>query len=388
MKMKRHIDLLKFIKEERTCMVFGGFYSIEKYKVLHNLSAILIMTVVSLYNLLGLVHGFQHISNVAVFSQSIAYLLTGISFSCKMINLIMHKNNLLLLDEILQNPIFTELETTEEEVVLKNTLKFGQTLKKTYKLYTSATVTVQVLYPMINNPGHKNFPLLFWFPFNPEDHYYKVYFAEILMIFCICTFNVTVDLLNVLFMDLCAAQFELLKYRLKHFGREFHGGEAVNDRTLYEKLNKIIVHQNLVYRFSKLTEETFSAGVFCHLACTVIVLCCAIFKAVITPINSMQFLMMATYSFCMTLEVSLYCCYGQKVLDSSSTITEACFMANWYNCNVKVQEDLVIIMNRANKFVTMKAGGMFPLTLETLMRIWSSAYSFLTLLMQIYNENY
>nr|QNH68028.1 odorant receptor 1 [Apriona germarii] len=369
-------------------MIFGGFYPIKdkKYKALRILSAVILMTLSSLYNLLGLIFGFQQISNVAVFSELISYLLTGLSFSCKIVNVFYYKNNLLLLDDMLRNPIISELETEEEEMVVKNNLKFGQTLKKFYKIYITSIFAVQFLYPLINNSDHKSLPLQLWFPFNQEEHYYTFYCIETLFIFSPCYFNVILDLLNILLMDMCAAQFELLKHRLKQFGADFTTGEAVeDDKLLFEKLKKIITYQNHVYRCSELVGETFSMGSLCQLACSVVILSFVIFKTAVTPIKSMQFLKMATYSFLMMTQISLFCYYGQKVLNSSSTVAEACFMSKWYNCSLRIQKHLVIVMNRGNQPVIMKAG-QFPLTLQTLMSIWSSAYSFLTILMQMYRK--
>lgn len=242
---------MNYIKAERMSMIFGGFYPIrgKKYKALYTLSAVFFMTIASIYNLLGILHGFQHISNVAVFSELITYLLTGVSFSCKMLNLFYHRKNLLTLDDMLRNPLISELQTEEEESIVKSNLKFGQIMKNAYKIYVATTVSVQFLYPLINNSNHKNFPLLLWFPFKPENHYYAVYCFEALIVFPTCYFNVTVDLLNALFMDLSSAQFELLKHRLKQFGTTFTKEQAVDDDEVFEKLREIIVYQNYVYRF-------------------------------------------------------------------------------------------------------------------------------------------
>lgn len=247
----QHINFLNYINAERKCMMFGGYYPAKetKSKILHYLSAVSFMAIVTLYNLLGLIHGFQHVSNVTVFSELIAFLLTGISYTCKIVNVVFHKRNFELLDELLQNPVVTELESEEEELLVKDKLRFGQKLKKVYRVYVATTIITQMLYPLINNAGQKNFPILLWFPFNAEDHYYKIYGLEVLMIISCCFFNVTVDLLTVLFMDLCAVQFELLKHRLMLVGSPLSVEQEIDEELTFQKLRKIIVHQNYVYRY-------------------------------------------------------------------------------------------------------------------------------------------
>nr|AUF73033.1 odorant receptor [Anoplophora chinensis] len=393
MEQERYIHLLNYIKAEKKSLSFLGFYPIKdtrkKYKILHTLSAIFFGFFPVLYNVLGLIYGYQHISNLEEFSELIGYLLTGMSITVKMMNLIWYRKNILELEDMLENPITTKLLSEEEEIVLKSKLKFGQMLKKGFKIFfvIIATLHTHILYLLFKNVDPNSIVLLMWFPFNVEDYLYEVYISEFFIVPMLAFINSTLDMLNVTLMDLCSVQFELLKHRLKRFGRISHEEEGMDDAVVYDKLSKIIIHQNYVYRFSEIVEETFSVSVFCQLATTVVVLCCAIFKVVITPINSLQFVVRAMYSCTMGLEIIFYCCYGQKVLDSSSTISEACFMSNWHHCSIKVQKNMVLLMSRANRSVTMQAGGMFPLTLETLMSIWRSAYSFLTFLMQVYKED-
>ncbi|XP_023313058.1 odorant receptor 4-like [Anoplophora glabripennis] len=390
MEQERHIDLLDYIKAEKKTLAFIGYYPIKEkmYKTLHTLSAIFFGFFPMMYSVLGIMYGFQHMSNLEEVSELIGYLLTGMSIVVKMMNLIWYKKNILELDDMLQNPILTKLESEEEEILLKNKLKLGQILKKAFKIFIAVTAILHthILYLLVINIDPNAITLLLWFPFNIDDYLYEVYISEFFLVPSIAVLDAILDILNIIFIDLCYVQFELLKHRLKHFGRTSHEEEAVDDTVVYDKLGKIIIHQNYAYRFSEIVEETFSVSIFCQLAVTVAVLCCAICKVVITPI-SMQFLIRTFYTFTIVLEIAAYCCYGQKVLDASGTIAEACFMSNWYNCSVKVQKNMVMVLNRANRPVTMKAGGMFPLTLETLMSIWRSAYSFLTFLMQVYKED-
>nr|QNH68063.1 odorant receptor 39 [Apriona germarii] len=188
-------------------------------------------------------------------------------------------------------------------------------------------------------------------------------------------------------MDLCATQFEILKSRLTRISSNFMGDEMVDEKVRLQKLRKYVIYHNYIYSCSELVRETYSIGEFCQVSCSVMIVCFGLFKVIITPLKSVQFLMLVTYSTTMIYQVSLYCCYGQRLLNASSTITEACYMSKWNTCSLEVQRHLVMIMNRANTPFIMKAGGIFSLTLETLMTIFTSSYSFFAILCQVFNAD-
>nr|AUF73021.1 odorant receptor [Anoplophora chinensis] len=239
---------------------------------------------------------------------------------------------------------------------------------------------------MFGNYGSKNFMFLLWFPFDPKNYYIPVWFFEMSLLLSTTWFDITMDNLNVLMMDLCATQFEILKNRLIHIGTNFTGDEARDDKLRLRKLRKYIIHHNYIYSCSELVRDTYSIGEFCQVGCSVMVVCFGLFKLLIIPLKSAQFLMLVTYSTTMIYQVSLYCCYGQKLLNASNTITEACYMSRWNDCSTQVQKYLAMIMNRANTPFLMKAGGIFSLTLETLMTIYTSAYSFFAILWKVYHS--
>lgn len=208
------------------------------------MAAMLFTTTAITYLILGAIFAAKNISNVGLFSETCAFLLTEIALIAKMFNMLYYKENLLLLEDMLQNPLFTEIEA-EEESILRRTLELSKMIKMFSAVQVSINILFQILYPLV----YKKFFLLMWFPFDPDNHFFKVYCFEMLVDFSGATFDVAIDVLTVIYLDLCAVQFVLLKHRLIQLGSAITGDEVMDDKLRVEKLKKYIVHHSYAYRF-------------------------------------------------------------------------------------------------------------------------------------------
>ncbi|KAJ8925733.1 hypothetical protein NQ315_009581 [Exocentrus adspersus] len=387
--MVRHADYLGSLKIERVFLSAVGFYPspTSKYKYLKNISGSFLFILTVLYIILALIHAFINLTDVAVLSENVTFLMTVIVYATKVVNLQVYRKNILLLEDLLTNPILTELEMQEEENIVKENLKSARFFTNIYKTMANIAVSVHVVSPLFDfkRTGYKHFIFLLWLPFDRNKHYGTVYFFEMVLLLSVTWFCITLDALNILMMNICAIQFEVLKNRLSRISKSFSRDDEVDDRIRMQKLREYIIQQNHVYRCSSLVQKTYSIGVFTQVVCSVLIVCFGLFKSIVTPLKSMQFMMLTSYSLTMIYQVSLYCVYGQKVLDASNDLTDACYMSKWNHCSLGVQKYLVMIMTRGNRPVIMKAGGIFDLTLETLMTIYTSSYSFFAIIWQVYN---
>lgn len=237
--------MLGHIREERIYLGLLGYYPLakDKYKVLQRVAAIFFTTVAVTYLVLGCIFAAKNVSDLGLFSETCAFLLTEIALIAKMLNLLYHKKNLILLEDMLKDPLFTEIDAEEENVVRQN-LKLSKMIKIFSIVQVSINIFFQIIYPLV----YKKFFLLMWFPFNENEHFYKVYWFETLVDFSGATFDVTIDILTVLYLDLCAVQFVLLKHRLVRLGSSFAEDEAVDDRLRVKKLRRHIVHHDYTYK--------------------------------------------------------------------------------------------------------------------------------------------
>nr|QXE93268.1 odorant receptor 42 [Eucryptorrhynchus brandti] len=194
-------------------------------------------------------------------------------------------------------------------------------------------------------------------------------------------------------------KFHILSYQANYyivsdsFGCCSHNGLWYSKYIKHNEVNTSIFHIFVdcgINSASEAIEKLFSYGVLGQFFSSIIVICFTLFH-LISPSMDEESDPLARYSYltsclaylmCMLAEVSIYCIYGQGVLTESSDINQATYLSNWYVSNIHAKKDLIMLRERAKRPIILTAGGLFPLTLETLVKIFKTSYSFLAVLRQ------
>ncbi|KAG5670043.1 hypothetical protein PVAND_000329 [Polypedilum vanderplanki] len=99
------------------------------------------------------------------------------------------------------------------------------------------------------------------------------------------------------------------------------------------------------------------------------------------------------YSLCVPFmigalaQIYFYCYYGEKLLIASVSVANGIFESNWDDLHdSKVRKLLILVIQRSQKAKKLNVLGFSELTLDTFTKISTSAYSYYTLLKDIYYE--
>nr|QXE93227.1 odorant receptor 1 [Eucryptorrhynchus brandti] len=177
--------------------------------------------------------------------------------------------------------------------------------------------------------------------------------------------------------------FSILCEKIKNL---LDGIERKDDKLVENRIKHCIVYYTEIIRYVSLIENTFSYGILVQFTCSAIVICLTGFQlTLMTNFLSAHFILMATYFWSMTNQLTLYCWNGHLLMEKSDQITQACYHVNWYEMRVNDQKLLITIMERAKQPVAVKAIGVFCLNLATLMSILRSSYSYFAVLHQIFS---
>ncbi|XP_060524424.1 odorant receptor 49b-like [Cylas formicarius] len=130
----------------------------------------------------------------------------------------------------------------------------------------------------------------------------------------------------------------------------------------------------------------YTTIIFVQVAASVIVICSTTFEIVIFPIGSGEFIRAFTYLNSMLAQVAMYCWFGHNLKTLSENVGTACYMSTWYLTDKYFQRSIIPFMERAKRPVVLTAAKLLPLTLNSLMMILRSSYSFLAVLRHIYGD--
>lgn len=99
-----------------------------------------------------------------------------------------------------------------------------------------------------------------------------------------------------------------------------------------------------------------------------------------------------------TLEVLLYCYYGQRLANAvslnnyffgifnyfdnlkGSSVADGIFCSNWYEMTIPEQKILMVMLQKSQEPIYISAGGFFNISLETFVYIIKTGFSFFTFL--------
>nr|WCC57455.1 odorant receptor 58.2 [Papilio glaucus] len=249
----------------------------------------------------------------------------------------------------------------------------------------------------------------YWFPFDPFQHGHFEVIAVIQMWHCFVTlcFMLATDLLFCVFISHITTQFDLLAIKIKRMFyvplddqligtyplanynmNSKHDIEPDGNNELEKKYEMLLVeiilsHRTLI-RLSRDVEQQFTFALLINFINGSIIICfcgyCSVFVEKWNEFNYKIFLITAT------LQIWIFCSYGQKLLDSSEGIADAVYCCGWYNAPQRIKRSLIIILYRAQRQVCITTYGFSVISMASYSTILKTSWSYLMLLVNVFEQ--
>nr|QPX50352.1 odorant receptor [Helicoverpa armigera] len=199
------------------------------------------------------------------------------------------------------------------------------------------------------------------------------------------------DLIIVIMTSNVSALLRLLQVDLKNAIKlrdEQHKTKSnlnVSDTHSYEELKRIVdIHQRLL-RIADQLSSIFGLVIFIHVACAALEICffgflTMVYGGLAETIANMLTVLNAVFT------IFLLSLSGQFLCDTSSEVADAAYESYWYESDHKVKKLTLSIIIRAQRPSYLSALGFSQLTLKSFSKIMSSAWTYFSLLIQMYEE--
>ncbi|XP_050512845.1 odorant receptor 94a-like [Diabrotica virgifera virgifera] len=388
----QNINLVDAFDIEKRYLTFGGFYPIQHVskmsRVCYYIRGSFNFIMSWLEMILIVVYLYTQLSDLIKISEVLLFCMTQSAFVCKLVNFIVYKNNMFIIEKHLQNPLLTYLNKEEEKLV-KDYVDNVRILAKIFRILCTGVVLFYGLYPILDHePGEiKKLPLPVWVPFDTEKYYVYIWFVIMLSLSIGAWTNSNIDILTISLITLATVHTEILKERFRKSAEyTLNTGNRTAIESPKQKIIKCIIHYNAIYSFVLDIEKTFSKGIFVQFLCSVLVICLTGFQMLVISFKSIQFVLLITYLNCMTCQIAMYCWYGHLLMESSNEISDACYSSEWFECDLSSQKMFLTIMERSKYPLILRAANFFTLNLPTLMTILRSSYSYFAVLQHIYSN--
>ncbi|XP_063834554.1 odorant receptor 85b-like [Ostrinia nubilalis] len=310
--------------------------------------------------------------------------------------------------------------TKEEDAIISTALRQLNYVVQGYYWCNNALLVIFLSPPFVEilkRAMGQNVPLIlpffYWFPFDPFARiYYEVILAFqtwhglITIWFMLCG-----DLLFCIFLSHITTQFDLLSVRIKRLIYVPVDGQLVKeyplaeyteehlltnkaaidmyneadwDRTHRKLLANIIRRHHALIRLAGDVENLFSFALLVNFFNSSIIICfCGFCCVIVEKWNEMVYKSFLTTALSQTW---LLCWYGQRLLESSEGVSDALYNSGWYKATKKIKSSILIMIHRSQKEVHVTTYGFSVISLASYTTIIKTAWSYFTLLLNIYKQ--
>ncbi|KAJ3663382.1 hypothetical protein Zmor_007657 [Zophobas morio] len=252
--------------------------------------------------------------------------------------------------------------------------------RKSFYFFLSAGISTLFFwgtFPILDG-GYKEYkrPFIVWYPydFKKSPYYELTYMHQMISIIFIANLNMSVDSFASALLTFIAAQCEILSDKLKNLHQETDARRAFVG---------CIKHHLQIIRYADDTSKFLDLVVFLQFVPSSVSFGLTLFQlSTVVPFTS-QFYSFLTYGIAVTLEIFMYCWFGNEVELKSHNIPYAAYECQWFEFSKSLKYELMFFTLRTQKPIKFSAKGLFYTSLEPFVRILRTGWSYFALLSTI-----
>ncbi|XP_072761983.1 odorant receptor 13a-like isoform X1 [Anoplolepis gracilipes] len=191
--------------------------------------------------------------------------------------------------------------------------------------------------------------------------------------------NIATETLVLGFCLQICSQIEILKHRLR-IAIQADEKEESYDSKKSRFLEHIRYHLCII-RFAKMVNQVFNQVLFVQFFASILILCTSVYH-LSSHVTLVDFVKLVIYTFCMFVQIFVYCWAGNEVILKSTTLSEAIYEINWTSVTISEQKDLLMIMKRSTRPIKFTSSFLVTLSLESYTNILKTSYSAFNVLQQ------
>ncbi|XP_049306907.1 odorant receptor 43a isoform X1 [Bactrocera dorsalis] len=161
--------------------------------------------------------------------------------------------------------------------------------------------------------------------------------------------------------------------------------KSKTEEELFEILRKNIAYHARIARYVSDFNELVTYMVLIEFLLFSCVICSLLFCINITT-STAEKISIVMYIGTMLYVLFTYYWQANGVLEMSLLVSDAAYEMQWYNCSPHFKRTLLIFIARTQNPLQIRVGQMHPMTMEVFQSLLNNAYSYFTLLHNLYND--
>ncbi|XP_058795330.1 odorant receptor 49a-like [Phymastichus coffea] len=162
---------------------------------------------------------------------------------------------------------------------------------------------------------------------------------------------------------------------------------TISNIKAYEHVTKAIKLHNAVLEMVPLMEKTYKFCWFTVLLENAFIFSGGIYMLLLNIYNPFDLFRYAIFFVALFMHFSIIFVHGQMIIDSSSSVFDACWSCKWYLACPKTRKLLFIMMLRSSRPEVITGGGLFTISMETYGKMMKAGFSYLSIFTRQMNLN-
>ncbi|XP_073813067.1 odorant receptor 43a [Musca autumnalis] len=190
------------------------------------------------------------------------------------------------------------------------------------------------------------------------------------MPFCVLTY-VPFTNLFIACLTFGISLLQILRHKLESLPYE-------NDEQMLKQLMELIRFHHKIINYCQTLECLVSFVCLVELLLFTLMLCVLLASFLVMD-NVMSKIAICIYIFCILYALFIPYWHANEFSWESTKIADAAYNINWTKSNIKIRKCIAILMLRSQTPLKIRAGGIFPMTLEAFQALLNATYTYFTM---------
>ncbi|VEN54560.1 unnamed protein product [Callosobruchus maculatus] len=196
---------------------------------------------------------------------------------------------------------------------------------------------------------------------------------------------ITVDIIIMTILILTSIQFKMVSAEMEALFTCAYS-ETYVDKDIKQKIKRLIDHHNFLLDFADIINKTFTMSLVVYIGNVVTLLCIYMYHlSTMTTFSSYTIrdifvVLLTLYGF-----IVCYCWPAQNFGDENENIRVSAYFAKWYEYP-NYSKSVLMVMKRLDLGISISAGGIAKINMETCLKVVRLAMSYYTFLKSATDE--
>ncbi|XP_031769192.2 odorant receptor 45b [Galleria mellonella] len=344
-----------------------------------------------IYNILLTLNLIFTPRKIEIFIREVIFYFTEVAVTVKVLMIIIYRKKIIAIFYLMNCDEFRGEDSDTVNIVKNDNLiyKVGWII---YAVICNFAYTIITFLPVLMNfiwNTKLELPICRYYFLNDDirnDYFVYWFIYQSFGIYGHMMYNVNVDTFIAGLILIAISQIKVLQFKLANLKMNATlKSQEEQEHLQILKLKKYLQHYDILLRYCSSVQEILDVVIFVQFGMASVIICVAMYGLLLTTTKE-RFVFMVFYFSTMLSQIFIPSFLGTRLFYESENLVFAAYNSEWIVRSEKFKLNLKLFMERAKSPIVLKGLKLFTLSLGAFTSIMKTAYSFLTLVKNVVDQ--